>query len=201
MRLLPLSWVGAGLVVVGVGCSSEAPSLVVPEPPPTASSEPALEVDAGPPDALAPHPTPGDAGAKDSGAKDAGGTPPVGNGAQDLCVAEINKWRATEGLPPLARWKDAEVCVDGQCKSDSLSGTAHGAFGTCGEQAQNECPGWPGKPETMIAGCLKMMWDEKFGTGQQGHYINMKNTRYTKVACGFYVTPAGKVWAIQNFRP
>jgi hypothetical protein len=201
MRAKPSSWVvalaGVGIVAASPGCSSEAPSLLGPGPTPTASgsAEDASTGDAAVADALAP-PLAADAGPKDSG-----GAPPVGNGAQDLCVAEINKWRATEGLPPLARWTEAETCVDGQCKSDSETGKAHGAFGKCGEQAQNECPGWPGKPETMIAGCLKMMWDEKFGTGEKGHYINMKNTRYTKVSCGFYVTPAGKVWAIQNFRP
>lgn len=198
MRPEPSSWivglVGVALVAACAGCASEAePSLLGPTPTPSA---PAAAVDAAAPDAFAvPQPPP------DAGGKDAGGAPPVGNGAQDLCVAEINKWRATEGLPPLARWTEAETCVDGQCKSDSETGKAHGAFGKCGEQAQNECPGWPGKPETMIASCLKMMWDEKFGAGEKGHYINMKNTRYTKVSCGFYVTPAGKVWAIQNFRP
>ncbi len=108
-----------------------------------------------------------------------------------------------QGPPPLKRWTEAEVCTDGQCKSDSETGRARrrGAFGRCGENAQNECPGWNGKPETMIEGCLKMMWDEKFGSGEKGHYENMKNTRFTRVSCGFFVTPNGKTWAIQNFRP
>ncbi len=188
-------------------CSSEVaplgdPGALDPGPAPVQDSGPA-PTDASPTDA-SPPPAAVDASAKDAAARDSGAdsaTPPVGNGAQDLCVAEINKWRATESLPPLQRWNAAEVCTDGECKSDSETGKAHGAFGRCGEQAQNECPGWSGKPEQMIAGCLKMMWDEKFSAGEKGHYINMKSTRYTKVACGFYVTPTGKVWAIQNFRP
>jgi hypothetical protein len=63
--------------------------------------------------------------------------------------------------------------------------------------AQNECPGWPGPSNTMIPGCLKAMWGEGPGGG---HYENMASTRYTKVACGFYVLPNGKVWSVQNFR-
>lgn len=93
------------------------------------------------------------------------------------------------------------MCASDQCKSDSMSGQAHGAFGQCGEWAQNECPGWPGPPESMIVNCLQMMWDE--GPGQDfqkhGHYINMSSMQYTEVACGFYETPNGSFWAIQNF--
>jgi len=104
--------------------------------------------------------------------------------------------------PPLERWADAEMCSDNEAKSDSETGTAHGAFGQCNEWAQNECPGWPGEPETMIAPCLQMMWDEGPGDdfNKHGHYINMSSTKYTKVACGYWITPAGKVWAVQNFK-
>jgi hypothetical protein len=34
-----------------------------------------------------------------------------------------------------------------------------------------------------------------------GHYINMTGTSYQNgVACGFYTTPSGTIWAVQNFR-
>ncbi len=35
---------------------------------------------------------------------------------------------------------------------------------------------------------------------EHGHYINMANPGYTKVACGFAVLPNGRVWAVQDFR-
>jgi len=73
---------------------------------------------------------------------------------QALCVKTINMYRATLGLPAYARWNDAETCSDGEAESDSMSGKAHGAFGTCKEHAQDECPGWPAPPETMIGNCL-----------------------------------------------
>ena len=124
------------------------------------------------------------------------------NDAAQLCVDQINVHRATLGLPPYQRWTAAESCGDQQCQSDSQTGQAHGAFGMCGENAQNECPGWPGPPGAMIADCLQMMWDE--GPGQDfqthGHYINMSSTQYTKVACGFYTMPNGDVWAVQDFQ-
>ena len=106
------------------------------------------------------------------------------------------------GLPPYQRWSAEESCADGQAKSDSQSGTAHGAFGQCTENAQNECPGWPGPPDQMIPQCLAMMWAEGPGTdfSKHGHYINMSSTQYTKVACGFYTLRDGTVWAVQDFR-
>lgn len=122
-------------------------------------------------------------------------------GATQLCVDTINMYRATLGLPALARWKDAEDCADAQCVSDGMTGVPHGAFGTCGESAQNECPGWPGDPETLILGCLELMWAEGPGEdfNKHGHYLNMSNPAYTRVACGF-APGMGGIWAVQNFQ-
>lgn len=123
-------------------------------------------------------------------------------GAAQTCVDAINTYRATLSLPAYARWSDAEACADGEAQSDSQTGAAHGAFGACAESAQNECPGWPGPPESMITGCLDMMWAE--GPGEpfeaHGHYINMSSTQYSKVACGFSTLPDGSVWAVQDFQ-
>jgi hypothetical protein len=117
-------------------------------------------------------------------------------------VDTINQYRATLSLPAYTRWTAEESCADGQAQSDSVSGTAHGAFGTCGEVAQDECPGWPGPPSSMITGCLQQMWAEGPGPFDQGHghYDNMSNGTYTQVSCGFYVLADGSVWATQNFR-
>ncbi len=121
---------------------------------------------------------------------------------EQLCVDTINNYRATLGLPPYARWNAEETCADGQAQSDSQTGTAHGAFGKCGEFAQNECPGWPNPPDKAITGCLQAMWNEGPGAdfSAHGHYINMSSTKYTQVACGFYTTAAGKIWSVQDFK-
>lgn len=120
---------------------------------------------------------------------------------RQACVDEINMYRATLDLAPLARWRDAEPCADEQSKQDSESGIPHGAFGLCAESAQNECPAWPSTTE-IIDGCLLAMWNE--GPGEDfdlhGHYINMSNPDYTEVVCGIYETPAGDLWSVQDFR-
>ncbi len=139
-----------------------------------------------------------DAGGGGGHGGDAGG--PSNPGSTDVaqdCVDKINAYRATKGLAPYARWTDGESCASDQAKSDSESGKAHGAFGQCGEWAQDECPDWDGPPSSMIGPCLKMMWDEGPGGG---HYKNMSNSEYTQASCGFYTLPDGKVWAVQNFK-
>ena len=129
----------------------------------------------------------------------------TGGGGMDptqLCVDDINAFRATLGLPPYARWSAEEACASDEAAKDAAANQAHSAFGQCGEFAQNECPGWPGPPGSMIGNCLQMMWDEGPGAFNQGHghYINMSSTQYTKVACGFHVLANGKVWATQDFK-
>jgi hypothetical protein len=132
-------------------------------------------------------------------------TPVPTGGSHDasrLCVDIINGYRASIGRPPLARWTEKEACAEDQGFADAESGRPHSAFGQCTEWAQNECPNWPGPPEQMIDDCLAMMWAEGPGEpySEHGHYINMANPGYTKVACGFAVLSNGRVWAIQNFR-
>ena len=113
----------------------------------------------------------------------------------------INAFRATEGKPPYTRWTSAEACSDGQAASDSMTGEAHGQFGACSENAQNECPGWQ-SIDDVLQNCLQRMWDEGPGEpfSEHGHYLNMSSTDYTMVACGFYETADGEAWAVMNFR-
>ena len=151
-----------------------------------------------------------DSGTGNGGGSGGGGGNGQGTGAGDtyassrsLCVDTINSYRATLGLPNYAEWNDEEACADTEAKSDSESGKAHGALGTCKEMAQDECPGWPGDDiDQSIKDCLKMMWAEGPGDdfSAHGHYLNMSNKDYTSAACGFYVTPDGKLWAVQNFK-
>jgi Cysteine-rich secretory protein family len=123
------------------------------------------------------------------------------------CVARINQFRADcQCLPPLERWTDGESCADEHAQYDSEQNSAHAGFvdNICDPRgsAQNECPGW-GSEAQIISGCLQMMWDEGPGEpfSEHGHYINMSNTSYNRVACGFYTTPSGSIWAVQNFSP
>ncbi len=125
-------------------------------------------------------------------------TPPAGSSFDTLrnsCLDSINAYRRQVGAPPLTQRTDKGSCVDQQSAQDGASGRAHGSFGSCGESAQNECPGWGGDPGSSQQACLKMMWAEGPGGG---HYENMKNPAYRQVACG-YANTGGGYWMIQNF--
>ena len=130
------------------------------------------------------------------------------------CVARINQFRDCVCLPPLPRWTAGEACADQDSKYDSEQNSAHAGFiaGICSSgNAQDECPDWSkSTPAKVIDGCLQMMFDEGpppagTCTGQcytdHGHYINMTGTKYKNgVACGFYTTASGSIWAAQNFQ-
>ena len=123
----------------------------------------------------------------------------------DDCVARINQLRwECQCLPPLSRWKGGEPCARKHAKYDSKRGI-HGGFrdGICKPKglAQNECPGWP-SGRGIIEGCLQAMWDEGPGKrfSKHGHYVNMSNPSYERVACGFAKSADGDIWSVQNFR-
>ena len=145
----------------------------------------------------------GAGGTGSAGTSGAGGTGSVDPyaSARQTCVDRVNTLRATKGLGPIPRLASAEKCADGQAKKDSESGTAHGAFNDCVNQvqgwtsvAQNECPGY-GSVASTLSTCIDQMWAEGPGGG---HYDNMVGGS-DFIACGFYTTPGGKVWMIQDF--
>jgi uncharacterized protein YkwD len=120
--------------------------------------------------------------------------------ARERCVQKTNSYRATKGVAAVQRKNGRESCADGQAQADALASQPHGRFGKCGENAQNECPGWKGTPESTVDSCLQAMFDEGPGAGAaHGHYNNMMDPKYTSVACGFYVTSDGSIWLVQDF--
>ncbi|HEV8547889.1 MAG TPA: CAP domain-containing protein [Polyangiaceae bacterium] len=128
------------------------------------------------------------------------------------CVDRINQFRTQCAcLPALARWTEGEACADQMAEYDAMQNSAHAGFEdricSSGQGGQNECPGYSSNTQ-VISLCLQQMWSEGPGpedpcNGQcfedHGHFINMTDTSMTKVACGFYTTSSGKVWAAQNF--
>jgi len=168
-----------------------------------------------------------------AGAPAASGTGAAGAGmssdqietARQVCVTEINMYRATLSLTPLMRGTAAqEMCSDTGAKKDGDSGAAHGSAADCislhlpGQQ--DTCPGWPvggrsGSPTVADAlkKCLASMWAEGMPpvsreaciadrTGcfpKYGHYLNMSDPGPKVVACGFYQMTNGSWWMNQNF--
>jgi len=131
---------------------------------------------------------------------------PSSGDVHEDCVARINQFRwQCQCLPPLSRWVEGESCTDGNAEHDSVNGIHASFFDLpCGSggRAQNECPAWPSN-DRVIAGCLQDMWSEGPEDGNpdtiNGHYESMASTSYTRVACGFFTTPSGSVWGVQNF--
>lgn len=147
--------------------------------------------------------TAGAAGTSTAGSSGSGGSGSVDPyaSARQTCVDRVNTLRATKGLGPIPRLPSAEDCADNQAKKDSQSGVAHSAFGDCVNEvqgwtgaAQNECPGY-GSVASTLSTCIDQMWAEGPGGG---HYDNMVSDS-DFIACGFYTTPNGKVWMIQDF--
>ena len=147
--------------------------------------------------------------------------PSTGDLRQD-CVNRINQFRTTCAcVKPLARWTAGEACADMDAQYDAMMMVGHaGAKASICPwgDAQDECPGDPSN-QYVISMCLQQMWSEgppPAGTTisqcespqmintcyeAHGHFINMSNPDVTKVACGFYTTSTGAVWAAQNFSP
>ncbi len=147
--------------------------------------------------------------------------PSTGDIRQD-CVNRVNQFRTTCAcLKPLARWTAGEACADMDAQYDAMKQVGHaGAMANICPwgSAQDECPGDPGN-QYVIDMCLQQMWSEgppPAGTSiaqcespqmintcyeAHGHFINMSNPAVNQVACGFYTTSTGAVWAAQNFSP
>jgi hypothetical protein len=147
--------------------------------------------------------------------------PSTGDIRQD-CVNRINQFRTTCAcMKPLTRWTAGEACADMDAQYDAMKQVGHaGAMANICNwgQAQDECPGDPSN-QYVIGMCLQQMWSEgppPAGTTiaqcespqmintcyeMHGHFINMSNPAMNQVACGFYTTSSGAVWAAQNFSP
>lgn len=119
----------------------------------------------------------------------------------EFCVAEVNKHRAAAGVAPLARWGTNEACVDGQALSDYTAGRTHSNVTACTETGQAACLEWPSAdPNASLRGCIQAMWDEGPGDfATHSNYETLAKTSFTKVACGIYLTPGGKLWAELDF--
>lgn len=119
------------------------------------------------------------------------------------CVARVNQFRACVCLPPLQRWTAGESCAAQDVAYDHGLNTAHAGFSSqpsiCSPQgfAENECLGG------SVASCIQSMFGEgppptnpcdKTCYKAHGHFINMTNPSYTRVACAI---DGG--WAVQNF--
>jgi len=127
---------------------------------------------------------------------------------QQLCVDLVNEKRASVGKPLLARWPEGEARAAQEALEDGRARHPHSSFqhrmltGPHGLAAQNECESTDTHVPTMIRTCINNMWaegPERRDSLPHGHYNNMVNTDYTKLACGFAIQADGALWSVQDF--
>lgn len=125
------------------------------------------------------------------------------------CVDRVNKLRALENLSPLVREQDGEDSSDKDAYQNYATKTPHSSFSG---DAQNEC-GLYSAISLILDDCIEkqMYYAEKScyvknssscyadKACQCGHYLNITNKSFTKIACGLYEAPDGKFKAVLNF--
>jgi len=145
--------------------------------------------------------------------------PFIDDGWRDECLKLANEYRATEEVAPLELADDEkQLCTINQAAADMADNKAHGHFKECGEWAQNSGPNfstsWRTNATAAVQYYIKSMWEDEKAlvtSGQRdpnkkedypdiGHYLNMRNASYTKVACGIAISADGtKGWFNMNF--
>ena len=129
---------------------------------------------------------------------------------RQVCLDEINRYRATLSLTPMQRASEQqELCSDQGAKKDGDSGNAHSSAGRgnpCAAsgikvnfQSQNTCPGYPvgGRTPTIadaLKGCLSQMWAE--GEPPEGEEKCLQDYFAGNTKCflahGHYINMKGK---------
>ncbi len=122
-----------------------------------------------------------------------------------LCLDTVNACRAKLGLKSVAWSTSLEAFADQGARYDAARNVAHGHFSAFSKSAvpadaENALPGWPLKDFKNVGAIVQQgtqqMWAEGPGGG---HYENIRGDQ-TQLGCGIYVTPAGNVWVIQDFK-
>lgn len=133
--------------------------------------------------------------------------PPATGDFYEDCVTRVNQYRACMCVGPVARYTEGEACADQQAQYDYENDSAHAGIRDeicspvdLNNAAQNECPGYPSVAST-IGLCHQQMFDEGYcdDFSACGHFINMTDEDAESVACGYYETPEGDVWMVENF--
>jgi hypothetical protein len=141
-----------------------------------------------------------EAGKGDSGSEAGPDAGPVD--IHQFCLDEVNKHRAVAGVGALTRWTANESCVDGQAMADFVAGRSHSNFNACTETGSTACTDWPGTDrQGTVRDCIQTFWDEGPGDfATHSNYVTLVKPSFTKVACGIYMTPGGRLWADLAFQ-
>jgi hypothetical protein len=121
-----------------------------------------------------------------------------------FCVSEINRMRASAGLPALANAERIQAFSTEAARVDTQAGVPHTHFrqtngGNGTAFAENTIPWWKisshGSVRNVIREGLAQMWSQ--GPGGT-HFENMRGN-YAEVGCGVFIAN-GEVTVSQDFR-
>ncbi len=135
-----------------------------------------------------------------------GGSTPVGSASAReaelvYCVDEVNRYRASVGLPALSRSPVLEAFAQIGVEHDASIRIPHDYFrqtnGGGVAKAETEILWWRGLTTVrVISAGLAQMW----AVGPGGEHYDILVGRYTDVGCGIFVSPSGEVSVSQTFR-
>jgi len=95
---------------------------------------------------------------------------------------------------------DAGTGTDTGADTDAGTGTGTGTdAGTGAGTDAGTDAGTGGDPGQCAGGPLADPIPNCSPDTVNGHYESMASSSYTQVACGFFTTPTGLVWGVQNF--
>lgn len=116
----------------------------------------------------------------------------------DFCLAEINSYRAMEGLEPFTLRQDRQCCSALEARQAVRDDTAHnGDF--CDWAAQGACGGGRGERGTVeasVAWCPRLFYREG---PEGGHYRAMMRPEPREIQCGYYARDRDKHSILVNY--
>ena len=117
-----------------------------------------------------------------------------------LCTDEINRYRASVGLPALVRSSSLEQFAADAAQHDSAAGVPHTLFrqtnGGGVAMAETELLLWPNRTvQDVIKLGLSDMWKQ----GPAGEHYDILAGPYTQVGCGVFVS-GGVVSVAQDYK-
>ena len=121
----------------------------------------------------------------------------------DFCLAEINTYRAMEGLEPYTKKQDGLCCSAREAHQAVLDGTPHNGD-YCDWQAQGSAGGGRnpnGTAQASVEWVPRLFWREKGDSFEDsgGHYQAMMRPETREIACGFYAESRDSHRVVVNY--
>jgi uncharacterized protein YkwD len=128
---------------------------------------------------------------------------PRGVAPEAYCVAETNRYRAQDGLPPLERSAELDAFAAAGARADARARRPHQHFSTASyphpysQMGENEIPWWP-RPKEGVLEVIRQGLAGMYAEGPGGgHHDNLVGP-FTHVGCGVHVE-GGAVTVVEDF--